>query len=52
LGASSNPLDREDGEAYDSYATHDIEVAYSFDNGITLMGGGQNFTDTQGSISE
>ena len=38
-------FDSEDGETYDSYATHDIEIAYSFDNGLTLMGGGQNFTD-------
>jgi iron complex outermembrane receptor protein len=25
--------------------THDLEVAYSFDSGLTLMAGGQNFTD-------
>jgi len=38
-------FDSEDGAVYDSYATHDIEVGYSFDNGVTIMGGGQNFTD-------
>ena len=37
--------DSEDDRTYDDYMTHDIEVGYSFDNGITLMGGGQNFTD-------
>ena len=38
-------FDSEDPETYDAYATHDIEVGYSFDNGLTLMAGGQNFTD-------
>ncbi|MEH6634587.1 MAG: TonB-dependent receptor [Halioglobus sp.] len=38
-------FDSEDGATYDAYATHDIEVGYSFDNGLTVMGGGQNFTD-------
>lgn len=37
--------DSEDGETYDSYWTMDAEVAYSFDNGLSLMVGGQNFTD-------
>jgi iron complex outermembrane receptor protein len=33
------------GRTYDSYWTADIEVGYSFDNGLTVMAGGQNFTD-------
>ena len=37
--------DSEDDRTYDSYYTADVEVAYSFDNGLTLMGGGQNFLD-------
>ena len=37
--------DSEDGATYDGYWTADAEVAYSFDNGLTIMGGGQNFTD-------
>ena len=38
-------FDSEDGVTYDSYMTNDIEVAYSFDNGVTVMGGGANFLD-------
>jgi iron complex outermembrane receptor protein len=38
-------FDSEDGVTYDSYFTSDVEVAYSFDNGITVTGGGQNFMD-------
>lgn len=37
--------DSEDGEAYDSYMTTDLEVAYAFDNGLTVMAGGQNILD-------
>ncbi len=37
--------DSEDDLTYDDYMTHDIEVAYSFDMGVTVMAGGQNFTD-------
>ena len=37
--------DSEDGATYDGYMTHDVEVAYNFDNGVGLMIGGQNFTD-------
>ena len=37
--------DSEDDRTYDSYWTADVEVGYSFDNGLTLMAGGQNFTD-------
>ena len=37
--------DSEDGETYNDYWTMDAEVGYSFDNGLTLMLGGQNFTD-------
>ncbi len=38
-------FDSEDGVTYDSYMTNDIEVAYSFANGITVMGGGANVLD-------
>jgi len=38
-------FDSEDDMTYDSYWTMDTEVAYSFANGVTLMFGGQNFTD-------
>ncbi|MGV0036538.1 MAG: TonB-dependent receptor plug domain-containing protein [Candidatus Azotimanducaceae bacterium WSBS_2022_MAG_OTU7] len=37
--------DFRDVDTYDGYMTHDLEVAYTFDNGLTLTGGGQNFTD-------
>ena len=37
--------DPEDIETYNDYWTMDAEVGYSFDNGLTLMFGGQNFTD-------
>jgi iron complex outermembrane receptor protein len=37
--------DSEDGKTYDAYMVNNLEVAYSFDNGITVTGGGQNFLD-------
>ena len=37
--------DSEDIAGYNGYWTADAEVAYSFDNGLSLMLGGQNFTD-------
>ena len=33
------------GDTYDSYWTLDAEVGYSFDNGLTLIGGANNITD-------
>jgi iron complex outermembrane receptor protein len=37
--------DSEDGVTYDAYMINSLEVAYSFDNGITVTGGGNNFMD-------
>ncbi len=37
--------DSRDDDTYGGYMTHDLEVAYTFDNGLTLTGGGQNFTN-------
>jgi iron complex outermembrane receptor protein len=37
--------DSEDGVTYDSYTTADIEAGYSFENGLTVMVGAQNFLD-------
>ena len=38
-------FDSEDAVTYDSYWTVDLEVGYSFDNGLTLIGGANNVTD-------
>jgi iron complex outermembrane receptor protein len=38
-------FDEFDDVTYDAYMINSLEVAYSFDNGITVTGGGQNFLD-------
>ena len=38
-------FDSEDDVTYDAYMINSLEVAYSFDNGITVTGGGNNFLD-------